>query len=575
MKDNAEGRSARRAEVDKERSQSNRARLHSSAFSLLPSLSFLLLLCFIAYYSILNSYFLSDDFVQVGRVLKGDWSVVWGREHGGFFRPLFILSYVVDSRVWGGRPLGYHLTNVLVHGLNSYLVYRLSLPLFHPQSLSEESTRRIGLVTSLLFLLHPSHTEAVSWISGRADLLATLFSLAALLACIFYMGSRRARYLLVSLLCFALALLAKESAASLPIIIFAVGIYLAAAAGERGKTAFVVAVKTSALFFLLLLLFVVVRRAALGTWLGGYGAEQHLNFSPGWVRDRFLQASLRALFPVMPPELSAILLKPLKSTAFIIFTLGSIALIVFLLRRRRLSDEKATRSRQNRLALLLLAAFVLSLLPVINLRLSLFDTQGERFIYWPSVFAVLLITHLGFVLIGGGKWRLGLALCLLAFYSVSLHRTNQRWREAAETSRSIKEELVPGASGEQSLIVINAPDNLRGIPVFHNGLQEALTTFQDNGPSPEARVLSLHSIQSLNDGAELKMEGDAFTLRLANREDAFTKIAEGVNCVEIQERSGGAFRFRLQNCPPGSALYFFNAGRMYRVIGNERNGASF
>ncbi|HEX8177651.1 MAG TPA: glycosyltransferase family 39 protein [Pyrinomonadaceae bacterium] len=571
MKENAEGR-AQNAEVERARSQSNRGRSHHSAFGLLPSLSLLLLLGLIAYFSILDSYFLSDDFVQVGGVLKGDWSVVWGREHGGFFRPLFILSYVVDSRVWGARPLGYHLTNVLVHGLNSYLVYRLTLSLLRPQRLNEESTRRIGLVAGLLFLLHPSHTEAVSWISGRADLLATLFSLAALLACVFYMENSRARYLLVSLLSFALALLSKESAASLPFIILAVGVYIAAATGGRGKRAFARAMKTSALFFLLLLLFVVVRRAALGAWLGGYGAEQHLNFSPGWIRDRFLQASLRALVPAMPPGLSDILLKPLKSTAFILVALGFVALVVILLRRRRLSEEKAARSRQNRLALLLVVSFVLSLLPVINLRLSLFDTQGERFVYWPSVFAVLLIAHLCFILIKGRKWRLLLALCLIAFYSVSLHVTNQRWSEASQLSRRLKDELATGASSEQSLIVINAPDNLRGVPVFHNGLQEALTIFRENGPGREVRVLSLHSIQSLDDGAVLKMEGGAFTLRLTNSEDALTKIADGLSCVEIQERSAVALRFRLNGCPHGAALFFFNAGRMYRVIGGEREG---
>lgn len=565
---------AQNAEVEKEYAKSNPSFIHHSAFSLLTSLSFLLLLAFIAYSSILDSYFLSDDFAQIGKVLGGDWSVVWGREHGGFFRPLFILSYVVDSRIWGERPVGYHLTNVLLHGLNSYLIYRLALSLLWPQQLPEESMRRLGVVAGLLFLLHPSHTEAVSWISGRADLLATLFSMAALLACIFHIENGSRRYLLVSLFSFALALLSKESAASLPFIIVALGIYLArAATGERGKKGFARAIKTSAPFFLLLLLFLVVRRVALGAWLGGYGAEQHLNFSPGWLRDRFLQASLRAVLPAMPPELADILLKPLKSAAFILVTLGLVALIVILLRRRRLRVEKAARGLQNRLALLLLAAFALSLLPVINLRLSLFDTQGERFIYWPSVFAVLLVTQLGFMLISGRSWRLALALCLVVFYSVSLYRVNQRWSEAAEASRRLKDELAPGASVEQSLIIINAPDNLRGVPIFHNGLQEALTVFQREGRSREVRVLSLHSIQSLGDGAELKMEGDALTLRLTNPADAFTKVADGLPCVEIQERSLNALRFRLHGCTPGAALFYFNAGSVYRVIGSESGGA--
>lgn len=541
--------------------------------SFIPHLVSLLLLAFIAYYSILNSYFLSDDFVQIGKVLEGDWSTAWGREHGGFFRPLFILSYIIDSRLWGARPTGYHLTNVLLHGLNSYLVYGLALSLLRPQKLAEDSARRIGLAAGLLFLLHPSHTEAVSWISGRADLLATLFSLAALLSYISYLGRRRGVYLLLSLFSFALALLSKESAASLPFILFAVGFYFAATP-ERRDASYMPALKTSALFFPVLLLFVVIRRAALGAWLGGYGAGQHLNFSPGWIRDRFLQASLRSILPAFPLELSNILLKPLRSPVLILLALACAGLLILLLRRRRLAEDKAARRLQNKLVLLLAATFILSLLPVINLRLSLFDTQGERFVYWPSAFTSMLISYLAFILLRGRRWRLILLLCVLVFYSASLHWTNQRWREAAQISRKLKEELSRAASNERSMIVINAPDNLQGVPVFHNGLEDALRIFQKDARIETVRVLSLHSIQSTDGGAELRREADVFSLRLTNRADRFTRIADSQDCVEILERSGDSLRFRLRDCPPVTALFFFNAGKVYRVIDTETNGAA-
>src|SRR5262245_57596080 len=77
----------------------------------------------------LNSYFLSDDFVQIGKVLHKDFSVAWGHAHGGFFRPLFILSYIIDSRIWHDRSFGYHLTNVVIHAVNSFLVFKVSLDL--------------------------------------------------------------------------------------------------------------------------------------------------------------------------------------------------------------------------------------------------------------------------------------------------------------------------------------------------------------------------------------------------------------------------------------------------------------
>lgn len=540
-----------------------KARRRSSVSLWLLPLSLLLPLAFIAYYSILNSYFLSDDFVQIGKVLSGDWSAAWGLEHGGFFRPLFILSYIIDSLAWGKRPLGYHLTNLFLHGLNAYLVYVLSLRLLGPQKLAEDCSRRISLAAALLFLLNPSHTEAVSWISGRADLLATLFCLAALLAYIFYVEGGRARYVLLSLLFFALALFSKESAATLPLIIFAVGVYFEAVA-ERREAPFQRAVKTAALFIPILLLFVVVRRVWLGAWVGGYGASQHLNFSPGWIRDRFLQASMRSVLPPLPTELSQILLKPLKSTAFILFAIACVCFIILLLRRRRRLEDKFVRGLQNRLVLLLVVAFIFSLLPVINLRISQLDTQGERFIYWPSVFTAILSVYLAFILSRSRRWRLLLLLCSLLFYSVSLYRTNQTWAAAAELSRSLSQEIAHVSSNEQSVSVINAPDNLRGVPVFHNGLGEAVRLFQKDNGRETIRLLSLHSIQSMDDGAELRRDGETLTLRLTNRADVFTKIAEGRDCFEIYERAGERLRFRLGDCGPGAVL-FFNDGKTHRL----------
>src|SRR5256885_13398875 len=72
-------------------------------------LGLFLLAALIAFSPNLNSYFLSDDFVQIGKVMHRDFSVSWGQEHGGFFRPLFIWSYLIDSRIWGARPFGYQV----------------------------------------------------------------------------------------------------------------------------------------------------------------------------------------------------------------------------------------------------------------------------------------------------------------------------------------------------------------------------------------------------------------------------------------------------------------------------------
>lgn len=530
----------------------------------LPPPSLLFALSFLAYATVLNSYFLSDDFAQIGRVLEGDWSLAWGREHGGFFRPVFIVSYILDSRVWGENPLGYHLTNTFVHGLNSFFVYKLARRLFARQSFSEDARLTISFVAGILFLLHPSHTEAVSWISGRADLLATLFSFTTLAAYVCFAETRRVLHLALGLLAFTLALLSKEMAASLPLMLLAV-CYCRAPEGNA-KAALKESLRTTAPFFATLFLFILVRRAVLGAWVGGYGTEQHLNFSPGWLRDRFLQATLRALAPAFSPELSAILLKPLKSRVFILSSLACALLIVLLLRRRRAIYQRSVRREQNSLVLFLVVMFILSLLPVINLRLSLFDTQGERFVYWPSAFTSIMIAYLSFILLRSKKIWLALMLCLSAFYSISLYRTNQTWREAALLSRSIKDEIARSATNEKRLIVLNAPDNLRGVPVFHNGLDEALRLFQKERPIETTRVLALHDLNSIDDEVELKKENDGLSLRLLNGADLFVSVAEDTQCLEILERSRTELRFRPVNCADSFAAFFFSSGEMYRVI---------
>jgi hypothetical protein len=164
-------------------------------------LGLFLLAAFVAFSININSYFLSDDFVQIGKVLHRDFSVSWGQEHGGFFRPLFILSYVIDGRIWGARPFGYHVTNVILHGLNAFLVFQLAAKLLQRFAPTSSGGTGVAIAAAALFLLHPSHTEAVTWISGRADLIATFFVLASLLAYLAYTNNPGISRLIASLAC--------------------------------------------------------------------------------------------------------------------------------------------------------------------------------------------------------------------------------------------------------------------------------------------------------------------------------------------------------------------------------------
>jgi protein O-mannosyl-transferase len=130
------------------------------------------------------------------------WTSSEPREQRGYYRPLTTLSFALDYRASPANPFGFHLTNLLLHALNVLLLYVLLRRFRVAPSLA------FGLV--LLWGLHPRLTEAVAWIAGRTDVLATTFVLAALVV---YRPHRLARMVAATLLVF-LAMLSREVAAA-------------------------------------------------------------------------------------------------------------------------------------------------------------------------------------------------------------------------------------------------------------------------------------------------------------------------------------------------------------------------
>ena len=125
------------------------------------------------------------------------------------FRPVTFATFAANWAVGGAKPFGYHLVNLLVHAGVTLLFFILLENLL--AAIPEGKT--MAFVAALLFAVHPIHTEAVSWVVGRAELLAAGFLLAGW---ILHLRDRP----VASLACFALAVLAKESAvAFLPLVL--------------------------------------------------------------------------------------------------------------------------------------------------------------------------------------------------------------------------------------------------------------------------------------------------------------------------------------------------------------------
>ena len=194
-------------------------------------LALLLLAPLAAYAGTLRYQFVFDDPEQI--VTNGavhSWSSipqfftsdVWPHttadEVGNFYRPVFLLWLLVNYKVGGLNPVWWHAVTIVAHLLVTFLLYLVILQMTRNEFLAFGS--------ALLFGLHPIHIEAVAWVSGATEPLLAIFFLASFLC---YLKSRagaegqttrRVWWLAASLGFYVLAILEKETALILPVVIF-------------------------------------------------------------------------------------------------------------------------------------------------------------------------------------------------------------------------------------------------------------------------------------------------------------------------------------------------------------------
>ncbi|MBD3296897.1 MAG: tetratricopeptide repeat protein [Candidatus Omnitrophica bacterium] len=130
-----------------------------------------------------------------------------------YYRPLQILSYAVDSRIWGMEAYGFHLSNMMLHFLNAVLVFLFALKI--------SGHRASSALASILFTVNPASIGSVAYISGRSDLLYLFFGLLFLIMYIRYRETGERVYILSGALMLAGSVFSKEAAVIFPFIFLA------------------------------------------------------------------------------------------------------------------------------------------------------------------------------------------------------------------------------------------------------------------------------------------------------------------------------------------------------------------
>ena len=121
-----------------------------------------------------------------------------------YYRPILTISLILDYQLSGPHPFMYHFTNLVLHLLASCLVFLFLKKLNYRKELS--------LLFAMIFLAHPALVQAVAWIPGRNDSLATVFVLAAFIFLVQYLKDNKLKYFVWHLIFLALAVFTKEIA---------------------------------------------------------------------------------------------------------------------------------------------------------------------------------------------------------------------------------------------------------------------------------------------------------------------------------------------------------------------------
>ncbi len=341
---------------------------------------------FLIYSPALYNEFVWDDFhftTNPVRIGAEPYSFFLGG--GLYYRPVLHLSVVTDYSFWQLNPLGYHLTNIILHALCSALVFLVALYLTGNARLSagpEYSERNTSgkslipaFIAAMLFALHPIHTESVAWINGRTDVLAALFLLLGFLSYILYVKEGKNTALVLLAVFFLFSLFSKENGVALIGIVPVYGLI----AGLPRRKILLSWLALSAGFIVYLLL-------RFGGGVKEFAAtpgSREAFFAPGITPGRFLEIlSMGTGYYfeklVAPFNLNVLPRLPEHPVYYLIFIAPFITGAVLYLKGKKLHA-------------FLVAWIVITLLPSLSIMFSQVAAPvAERYLYLPSVGFVIL-----------------------------------------------------------------------------------------------------------------------------------------------------------------------------------------
>ena len=433
-----------------------------------------------AFFTVLNLFFQADDFAFLNLAATSSLSeALVSPLAGRYFRPMVVLFYYTNYQLAGLFPVPYHLTLLLIHVCNAWLVFLIGLRIF------PSGSRHIPALAGLLFVVFAGHAEAVGWLGGAADPLLTFFVLLGLLFFFKLLEPGASSWFVVGVwAAFVGALTSKELAGIFPALVAVCAVVGRAKWPDRAiiyRTIVALSVPLALLAAYpfvrnLVLGFPFVKLAGLGTSPDLLTSARHFVirsfFPPGWL-SLVINYRLLDVLVILPVAIG-------------------------------LAWWRISRSEYRPLALLGLC-FALTIGPVVPLSISLATAESERVIYLATAFASLLTVAFADAVLRRRALVFAAVLVWCGVHLAILTRSNHNQRDAAALAQSTLSSFgeavrVYGKIGKP-IFLLNAVDHVRGAYVFRRGFHEGLAlTSSDQIPAmAETYVVSVFSVHDTAD----------------------------------------------------------------------------
>ncbi len=358
------------------------------------------------------------------------------------------LTFRADNLLWGKNPYGYHLTNLFLHLINAVLALLVLKELLKQVQnyLTQFHLTVIPVIFFILFLITPVHSEPICYILARGGSVVSFFCLLSIW-CFLKSQLRNKGLLCCSLLSFLLALFSYEISWLLPFIILSITIFLAYAKNEPIKKYILVVF----MYFLLFAIWFIIKVVVIDKLVVSDYNDGDL-FKTGFTT--LVKNSMVLLLRNFIP--------PFKNTAiFISVSIAFILLLLFCLYRL---FKQSKQLFCFSVLLLLITTFGFSVVTMIGI--DSHDSESERYIYFSSTFAIMLLAVLIAVLIKNKLVLFFTVICLSGLYTVSLFKTINYYNEGGAFSRKYLAELDKEIKTNENVFIINMPSQYEGALLF-------------------------------------------------------------------------------------------------------------